>query len=131
MDLDEYMAATVARLHRDERSFDWVGVYVVESNTLALGPYEGKPTEHDRIPAGQGVCGAVAASGLTEIVPDVRIRPGHIACDLNTRSEVVVPIVVRGEVFGVLDVDSAAIDAFGEREIGVIERAAKEIAARV
>jgi len=104
---------------------------VVEGDTLVLGPYEGKPTDHDSIPAGQGVCGAVAASGLTEIVPDVRIRPGHIACDLNTRSEVVVPIVVRGEVFGVLDVDSDTLDAFGEREVGVIERAAKEIAARV
>jgi L-methionine (R)-S-oxide reductase len=131
VDLDEYMAATVARLHRDERSFDWVGVYVVEGDTLVLGPFEGNPTEHDRIPVGQGVCGTVAASGRTEIVPDVRIRPGHIACDLNTRSEVVVPIVVRGEVFGVVDVDSNTPDAFGEREVGVVERAASEIAARV
>ncbi len=126
----EYTDRTVARLHRVEERFDWVGVYLLEGDTLVLGPYRGKPTEHERIPLGQGVCGTVAATGKTEVVPDVRLRPGHIACDIATRSEVVVPIVRQGLVLGVLDVDSNTFDAFGERELGVIEQAAGNIASR-
>jgi putative methionine-R-sulfoxide reductase with GAF domain len=125
-----YTDRTVARLHRVEDTFDWVGVYVLEGDTLVLGPYRGNPTEHERIPVGQGVCGTVAATGKTEIVPDVRLRPGHIACDIATRSEVVVPIVQRGRVLGVLDVDSNTLDAFGEREVSLIEEAAGRIADR-
>jgi putative methionine-R-sulfoxide reductase with GAF domain len=127
----ELIERTVARLHRDEPAFDWVGVYLVEGDALVLGPDRGNPTEHDRIPLGQGVCGAVARTGQVEVVPDVRARPGHIACDIATRSEAVAPIVQDGTVFGVLDVDSNEPDAFGPREVGVIERAAREIAAGV
>lgn len=123
------MDRTVARLHDTEPAFDWVGVYVLDGNTLVLGPHRGKPTEHVQIPMGQGVCGAVAATGQTEVVPDVRIRPGHIACDIDTRSEVVVPIVRGDRILGVLDVDSNALDAFGDREVRIIEQAAEEIAA--
>jgi putative methionine-R-sulfoxide reductase with GAF domain len=126
----EYTERTVARLHRVEATFDWVGVYLLEDDTLVLGPYRGKPTEHERIPLGQGVCGSVAATAKTEVVPDVRLRPGHIACDVDTRSETVVPIVRAGRVLGVLDVDSNTVDAFGEREVGVIEHAAESIASR-
>ena len=122
------MDRTVARLSREGPNFDWVGVYLVEGDTLVLGPYRGMPTEHDRIPVGQGVCGSVAATGHTEVVPDVRTRPGHIACDINTRSEVVVPIVLDGRVLGVVDVDSNTFDAFGEREVALVEQAAREIA---
>jgi L-methionine (R)-S-oxide reductase len=101
----------------------------VAGETLVLGPFEGAPTEHERIRMGQGVCGSVAALGRTEVVPDVRKRPGHIACDINTRSEVVAPIIREGEVIGVLDVDSNTLDAFGEREVERIEAAAKGIGA--
>jgi putative methionine-R-sulfoxide reductase with GAF domain len=125
----EIIERTVARLHDDEPAFDWVGVYLVEGDALVLGPFRGNPTEHERIPMGEGVCGSVAASGTTEVVPDVRRRPGHIACDVNTRSEVVAPIVREGTVVGVLDVDSNTRDAFGEREVRTVERAAQEIAA--
>lgn len=124
------MDRTVARLHRVEDVFDWVGVYLLEDDTLVLGPYRGTPTEHERIPLGQGVCGTVAETGRTEVVPDVRRRPGHIACDIATRSEVVVPIVRNDRVLGVLDVDSITLDAFGEREVEVIEQAAEHIASR-
>ena len=122
------MERTVARLHEQEPAFDWVGVYLMDGDGLALGPYRGNPTEHDRIPLGQGVCGSVAASGKTEVVPDVRARSGHIACDINTRSEVVAPIIIDGRVLGVLDVDSNALNACGEREVAVVETAAREIA---
>lgn len=74
------------------------------------------------------MCGAVALTGQTEVVPDVRLRPGHIACDVETRSEVVAPILRDGRVVGVLDVDSNTPEAFGEREVAAIEEAATEIA---
>jgi putative methionine-R-sulfoxide reductase with GAF domain len=128
VDLD-LMDRTVARLHEEEPSFDWVGVYVLEGDTLVLGPYRGNPTDHERIPVGEGVCGSVAATGGTEVVPDVRARPGHIACDIATRSEVVAPISRDDVVLGVLDVDSNTPDAFGEREVRIVEEAAGEIAA--
>jgi putative methionine-R-sulfoxide reductase with GAF domain len=128
VDLD-LMDRTVARLHEEEPSFDWVGVYVLEGDTLVLGPYRGNPTDHERIPVGEGVCGSVAATGEAEVVPDVRARPGHIACDIATRSEVVAPISRGDVVLGVLDVDSNTPDAFGEREVRIVEEAAGEIAA--
>jgi putative methionine-R-sulfoxide reductase with GAF domain len=122
---------TVARLYQSEPTFDWVGVYLVDGDALVLGPFRGAPTEHVRIPAGQGVCGSVAEAAETEVVPDVRDRPGHIACDLATRSETVAPIIRNGSVIGVLDVDSNTPDAFGAREVSVIEEAAREIAGAV
>jgi len=127
VDLD-VIERTVARLHEQEPLFDWVGVYLLEGDTLVLGPYRGKPTEHERIPLGEGVCGSVALKGQTEVVPDVRAHPGHIACDINTRSETVAPVVRDRQVLGVLDVDSNTPAAFGERQVAMIEEAAGEIA---
>jgi putative methionine-R-sulfoxide reductase with GAF domain len=130
VDLDRSLIErTVTRLHDEEPTFDWVGVYLVDGDTLVLGPFRGTPTEHERIPLGEGVCGSVAVKGETEVVPDVRNRPGHIACDVATRSETVAPIVRDGEVLGVLDVDSNTSNAFGEREVRLIEQAAEDIAA--
>ena len=125
----ELIERTVASLHDDEPTFDWVGVYLLDEDTLILGPYQGLPTEHERIPLGRGVCGSVAATARTEVVPDVRRRPGHIACDIDTRSEVVAPILRDGRILGVLDVDSNTPDAFGAREIQRVEEAAASIAA--
>ncbi len=123
--------ATVARLHAEQPPFDWVGVYWVDGDDLILGPFRGRPTEHGHIRIPEGVCGAVAASGETEIVPDVRARPGHIACDIHTRSEVVAPILRDGHVLGVLDVDSNTPDAFGPDEVRVVEAAAAAIASGI
>ena len=123
----DLVEATVARLHAEQPPFDWVGVYWVEGDDLVLGPFRGLPTEHVRIRMPSGVCGAVAASGATEVVPDVRARAGHIACDLHTRSEVVVPIVRDGRVIGVLDVDSNTPDAFGPDQVTIVEAAADRI----
>jgi putative methionine-R-sulfoxide reductase with GAF domain len=123
----EVMDEVVERLFAEDR-FDWVGVYVLEGDTLVLGPFRGpNPAGHERIPFGEGVCGAVAAKGLTEVVPDVNARPGHIQCFLTTRSEVVVPIFKDGVVAGVLDVDSDTPDAFGEQEVKLVQEAAAEI----
>ena len=134
MDLERHtdlIDRTVARLYQTEPTFDWVGVYLVEGDALVLGPFRGNPTEHVRIPIGQGVCGSVARAGETEVVPDVRSRPGHIACDIETRSETVAPIIRDGSVIGVLDIDSNTPDAFGAREVSLIEEAAWDIAALV
>jgi putative methionine-R-sulfoxide reductase with GAF domain len=123
----EVMEEVVERLFARDR-FDWVGVYLLEGDTLVLGPFRGpNPAGHERIPFGEGVCGTVAARGKTEVVPDVNARPGHIQCFLTTKSEVVAPIFKDGSVIGVLDIDSDSPDAFGEREVELVERAAVEI----
>jgi GAF domain-containing protein len=122
------MEAVVDGLSRRDR-FDWVGVYLVEGDELVLGPYRGQaPIGHERIPMGEGVCGAVAVSGTTEVVPDVSQRGGHIQCFIGTKSEVVAPIVRDGKVIGVLDIDSDTLDAFGPDEVKLVEQAAAEIA---
>jgi L-methionine (R)-S-oxide reductase len=122
------MEEVVDRLSRRDR-FDWVGVYLVRGDELVLGPFRGEnPVGHERIPMGEGVCGAVASSGSTEVVPDVSKRGGHIQCFIGTRSEVVAPIVRDGQVIGVLDIDSDTLDAFGPDEVKLVEEAAAEIA---
>jgi len=115
----------VEQLAASNDRFDWVGIYWVEGEELVLGPYVGEhPAGHERIRIPEGVCGAVAASGETEVVPDVRARPGRIACDINTRSEVVAPIRRDGRIIGVLDVDSNVLDAFSPTDVEAIEQAA-------
>jgi putative methionine-R-sulfoxide reductase with GAF domain len=126
----QVMDEVVERLFQEDR-FDWVGVYVLEGDTLVLGPYRGpNPVGHERIEVGEGVCGAVAASRRTEVVPDVSKRTGHIQCFIGTRSEVVAAIVRDDEVLGVLDIDSDTLDAFGDPEVKLVEAAAVELAAR-
>ncbi len=103
--------------------FFWVGFYVVDPDKpqeLVVGPYQGT-LGCLRIPFGKGVCGAVAASGRTLIVPDVEAFPGHIACDSRSRSEIVVPVFDRdGALAAVLDVDSTLLSAFdGEDAAGL------------
>lgn len=123
-------ADTVVRdLAASDARFDWVGIYWIDGEDLVLGPFEGAPTEHARIRIPNGVCGAVAASGETEVVPDVRARPGHIACDLKTRAEVVTPIRdATGQVIGVLDVDSNTLGAFDDAAVRAIVAAAASFA---
>ena len=94
---------------------NWVGFYLMKDGELVLGPFQGLPA-CIRIAVGKGVCGAAALSRQTQLVPDVCAFPGHIACDAASRSEIVVPIIKNGEVFGVLDVDSPELGRFGELE---------------
>lgn len=84
---------------------NWVGFYFFDGRELVVGPFQGKPA-CVRIPLGKGVCGTAAQTGETQLVPDVHAFPGHIACDADTRSEVVVPLVHNGAVLGVFDLDS-------------------------
>jgi GAF domain-containing protein len=99
---------------------NWLGVYVLRGDELVLGPFQGKPA-CVRIPIGKGVCGTAAATRETQRVPDVHAFPGHIACDADSRSEIVVPLVVDGELIGVLDIDSPSTDRFSAADQAGIE----------
>ncbi len=99
---------------------NWVGFYRAEGNELILGPFQGRPA-CTRIAFGKGVCGAVAEKQETIIVPDVNTFPGHIACDVASRSEIAVPLLNWGKLLGVLDVDSASPNRFTEDDLEGLE----------
>lgn len=124
-DADDVLRAVVDVLHERLDHYSWIGIYLVEGNELVLGPWRGpQATEHARIPAGQGICGAVAASGRTEVVDDVDADPRYLACFPSTRSEIVVPIAYEGRVVGEIDVDSDGPAAFGANDRALLERVA-------
>jgi L-methionine (R)-S-oxide reductase len=119
------LQAVVDLLHDKVEHYSWVGVYLVEGDDLVLGPWKGpQATEHVRIPVGQGVCGAAAASGETEVVDDVNADPRYLACFPSTRSEIVVPIARDGRVVGEIDIDSDRPAAFGDADRELLERVA-------
>jgi len=94
---------------------NWVGFYIMKDGELVLGPFQGLPA-CIRIKVGKGVCGTAVSTRQTQVVEDVEKFPGHIACDAASKSEIVIPIFKKGEVFGVLDVDSPELNRFGELE---------------
>ncbi|PNZ71055.1 GAF domain-containing protein [Staphylococcus croceilyticus] len=99
-------------------SFDqvnWVGFYLIEDNELILGPFQGHPA-CVHIAIGKGVCGTAVAEDKTQLVADVHAFPGHIACDANSNSEIVVPIHKNGEIIGVLDIDAPIKNRFSEED---------------
>ena len=122
------MAKTVALLQRERPHYNWVGVYLLEETELVLGPYVGKPTPHTRIPLNKGICGAAASSGQTLIVDDVNSDPRYLACSLETRSEIVVPIARDGRVLGEIDIDSDKPAAFTEEDRALLEGVARILA---
>ncbi len=95
---------------------NWTGVYIMRGGDLVLGPFGGKPA-CSRIGPGKGVCGAAALSGQAQVVPDVHQFPGHIACDDASRSELVIPLFVNGELWGVLDMDSPSPNRFDDEDL--------------
>jgi len=112
----ELMQRMVKLLHERMLKYNWVGFYMLEPGAnppmLALGAFEGAMTPHTRIPLNQGICGAAASSGRTVVVDDVSKDPRYLACSLETKSEIVVPVFVYGEVVGELDIDSHFPAAF-------------------
>jgi len=126
---EDVLQQVVDVLHDDFEHYSWVGIYLVEGDDLVLGPWRGpQATEHVRIPVGQGVCGAAAASGQTEIVDDVNADPRYLACFPSTRSEIVVPIAHDGNIVGEIDIDSDRPAAFDEDDRAFLERVASLIA---
>jgi L-methionine (R)-S-oxide reductase len=116
-------ANTAALMYHGLPDLNWAGFYYRRGDELVLGPFQGKPA-CVRIAWGKGVCGTAAARGASVIVPDVHEFPGHIACDPNSRSELVVPLVKDGEIIGVLDLDSPLPARFDETDRAGIERLA-------
>jgi L-methionine (R)-S-oxide reductase len=122
---DEVLRKVVDVLHDRFDHYSWVGIYLVEGDDLVLGPWKGpQATDHVRIPIGQGICGAAAASGRTEVVDDVGSDERYLACFPSTRSEIVVPIAFEGRVVGEIDIDSDEPAAFGEADRIYLERVA-------
>lgn len=105
---------------------NWVGFYLFKENMLVLGPFQGKPA-CIRIPLSKGVCGAAASKKETVLVPDVHKFPGHIACDSASRSEIVIPILKDGKLFGVLDMDSPELEYFKKSDREILESTVKAI----
>ena len=121
----------VEALHDRFAHYDWAGVYWLDraANELVLGPWMGpEATEHTRIPVGVGICGAVAASGQTEIVDDVNADPRYLACFASTRSEIVVPIFADGHVIGEIDIDGSDVGAYDETDARFLEEVAALLA---
>ncbi|MGD0931425.1 MAG: GAF domain-containing protein [Candidatus Korobacteraceae bacterium] len=128
--VEDLMSVIVGRLQERLGHFDWVGFYMIEKGglgeepSLVLGPYVGAVTQHTRIPLNQGICGAAASSGETVIVDDVKSDPRYLACSLETRSEIVAPVLVKGKVVGELDIDSHTPAAFNEDDRKLVEHCA-------
>lgn len=100
---------------------NWVGFYLYDGKELVLGPFQGLPA-CIRIPLNRGVCGAAASQRSTVVVEDVHAFPGHIACDAASNSEIVVPMIVNGELYGVLDIDSPLKGRFDEEDQAFLEQ---------
>ncbi len=122
---------TVALLKDGMPDYTWVGVYLLDGNELVLGPYVGKPSPHTRIPLGRGICGAAAAEQATIVVDDVNADPRYLACSVDTKSEIVVPIMQGREVLGEIDIDSDRTAAFGSRDRDLLEPIAALLADRL
>ena len=124
------MANLAALIWQFVPRLNWAGFYRVIDFELVVGPFIGKPA-CIRIPFGQGVCGTAAASGETQLVEDVHAFPGHIACDADSRSELVVPVLRDGVVIAVIDLDSPDPARFDAADAAGIEALARRVASAI
>lgn len=115
------LANASALLWQELPDINWAGFYKMTDGALVLGPFQGKPA-CIRIPVGKGVCGTAVAEDRTQLVYNVHDFPGHIACDCASNAEIVVPIHVNGEIWGVLDIDSPSIGRFAQEDQAGLER---------
>ena len=123
------MHAVCKLLHERMLKYNWVGFYMLEPGTqppvLVLEAFVGAMTPHTRIPLNQGICGAAASSGKTIVVDDVSKDSRYLACSLETKSEIVVPVFVNGKVAGELDIDSHFAAAFGVEDQKLVQYCAE------
>lgn len=110
-------------LHDEIEHYNWVGFYFHDEDdkTLNLGPFVGAATDHTKIPFGKGICGQVAESNETFVVPDVQAQDNYLSCSIDTKSEIVVPIFKADKNIGQIDIDSHAIDPFTQSDITFLE----------
>jgi GAF domain-containing protein len=125
------LEGVVAALKEGIPEYTWVGIYLLEGDELVLGPFLGKPSPHTRIPLGQGICGAAATEKATIIVDDVNADARYLACSIETKSEIVVPIMDGERVLGEIDIDSDRPAAFGPADRELLESVAALIAPRL
>jgi GAF domain-containing protein len=132
---DQLMEDIVVLLNRHMLKYNWVGFYMLDPDAtppvLVLGHYRGAMTPHTRIPLHQGICGAAASSGQTVVVDDVKSDPRYLACSLETKSEIVVPVFVKDKVAGELDIDSHFPAAFGAEDRQLVEHCAELVSQRL
>ena len=124
----QLMEGITKLLHQKMLRYNWVGFYMLEKDgpqdVLVLGPFRGTMTPHTRIQLNQGICGAAASTGRTIMVDDVSADPRYLACSLETKSEIVVPVFVEKKVVGELDIDSHFLAAFSPEDRALCEHAA-------
>lgn len=119
---EDVLRETVKVLKENYEHYNWVGIYLLEGDELVLGPYLGKPSPHTRIRLNKGICGAAASQKKTVNIPDVSADPRYLACSLETRSEIVVPIMRGKQVFGEIDIDSDKLSAFSKEDQLLLEQ---------
>ena len=117
-------------LDREISYYNWTGFYFKngDKDELALGPYVGAVTDHIIIPFGKGICGQVAVSGETFVVPDVHAQDNYLSCSIDTKAEIVVPIFKDGENIGQIDIDSHSIDPFTKDDEEMLKWLCDEVA---
>ncbi len=118
---EDILKEVVKILKNNFNYYNWVGIYLLEGEELVLGPYLGKPSPHTRIRLNSGICGAAASQKKSIIIPDVKADSRYLACSLETKSEVVVPIMTGEKVWGEIDIDSHRLDAFTEEDKHLLE----------
>lgn len=129
---EDAQSRVVIFLHDNFPHYNWVGIFRLEGRSLVLAAYRGKtPTGFSTIPEGRGICGAVARSMKTEVVPDVSADARYLACFAETRSEIVVPIIRDGRFWGEIAIDSHQPDAFDKGDVLFLEAVANLLAERV
>ena len=125
---DDLMGKMVKLLRERMLKYNWAGFYMLEPGSqppvLVLGAFDGATTPHTRIPLNQGICGAAASSGKTIVVDDVSKDPRYLACSLETKSEIVVPVFVHGKIAGELDIDSHFSAAFTAEDKTLVQHCA-------
>ena len=124
---DAIVTQVVGILHDELDHFDWVGIYVLKASELRLHTQRGRPTPHETIPVGQGICGAAMQENNTIIVPDVKQDERYLACNLETRSEIVVPIRIGRRPVAQIDIDSDRVNAFGAPDEQFLESVAARL----
>jgi len=130
-DLDYFYHEVVKILDSNVPYYNWTGFYFMQDGLLQLGPYIGRPTEHVKIKVGQGICGRAVAENSTIVVDDVTKEENYLACSIETKSEIVVPIRVGDEIVGEIDIDSDEKGAFDDDDRRFLEAVADIVSKKI